>query len=602
MDVFIDIGGTRTDFKTFNESNSDSDYLLSKDHLGNLHLTRVPGILYMSSSVVAQCQKKGYVKKRFKSLISELPEIMVPTNHASRKDQLVLVDIGLTKNPDIRKKEKILTGTIAEYIGDVDSKYSFGMIQRLAIGHWKRKIDRTYESSISQIDLMADDRVDYRSAFTISIDPDNCQDVDDALSITRVNSNTLEIGIHIADPTSYIVEGSELDLEGLLRSESVYLQETLHMYPEKLTTNVFSLSSDRDSRAFSVVFELNDDLVISNIRIMKTLIRVNSNSSYDAFEQSYSTSELESMLYTAGKTIYSKMISSDVNDYDSKKMVQAFMVLANSYVAEALVCAAKKDPNNSRILLRSQPRVSTTQSDLVLNSEFKSVSSDIFDMYMRLKWRSAILKMWSDDSSDSHMGVNLNLYTHFTSPIRRYSDILVHRLLWNVCKGEKVFEVSPLAESEYLRTLFYLNHNKQFYRQIAKFERDWKIQDMMNGSEDPIDFTGIIIGYQNNRLKVLCSEPVLKNLDSNIKQFFNRMIMTVDIINRKMLDSLEISGTSPLELIRDEKSQEIICVRKNLTQEINGILESCKEYKLFDTIQISIVFVKDTRRYRAYIT
>ena len=142
------------------------------------------------------------------------------------------------------------------------------------------------------------------------------------------------------------------------------------MYPTGLTTDTFSLSSARDSRAFSVLFDTDFENNITNIRIQKTTIRVDSNSTYDDFEAEYTRSEQKSRLYEVGRAIYTRMVSSTADDYDSKKMVQAYMVYANSIVANYLV----KHNNCNRIVLRSQPRIEYT-TDLATDFTDDSVTN-----------------------------------------------------------------------------------------------------------------------------------------------------------------------------------------------------------------------------------
>ena len=188
-------------------------------------------------STVRTSKKRGYVEKKFKPLIPDLPEFMVATNSRQKIDQLVLVNIRLIESTDVRKSRKILTGSICDYLGDANSSYSYKIMRRVATGHGRRKFEREYDDSINYCDPREQDRVEYVDALTISIDPDNCEDVDDAISIKKMDrSGSLEVGIHIADPTSYLIENSDLDLEAMNRSESVYLQEVSHMYPTELTT------------------------------------------------------------------------------------------------------------------------------------------------------------------------------------------------------------------------------------------------------------------------------------------------------------------------------------------------------------------------------
>lgn len=600
--VYVDYR-SRTDFTT-SDVGSDSgsrpiDYLYSKDSNDTLHLTRVPAILQLSSNFVGSCPKRGYTRKHANPLVPELPTITVPTNHREKHDQLILLDLKLQPSRDIRKKQKELTATVAEYVGDTESSYNFNVMRRLSTGHWKRKIDRSYESSIMEKDPMETSRVDYLDPFTVSIDPDGCSDVDDALSIHEIDGG-YQIGIHIADPTSYIIEDSDLDLEAMIRSESVYLQEAIHMYPSDLTTQVFSLRATHDSRAFSVVFDVKDG-EISNVQILKTLIRVDSNETYDNFEQTYEDSPLKRQLYDIGKLIHRQYISPIDRLYDSKKMVQGFMVYANTVVATHLVRVAGSDPSFNRIILRSQPVVGDTLGSSDSDKSFLSeVSPEIIEMHSRLRWSSAILKVWTDDSTDRHFGVGQDLYTHFTSPIRRYSDVLIHRLLWNsLTDGEFRFKLTPLSDLEYLRTLFILNHNKKFYRRMAMFERDWKIRDMAMslGCDTPLEFKGRIVSIDSNSLRVMITGPVSdeENLVdfSSLFEQFDRMVIRTELMSKKMIESFEASETTSPALqfeISDDSDVNLA------VHTYDG-----QTYRLFDKIHILVVFSKGVRRYRAYL-
>jgi exoribonuclease R len=476
-------------------------------------------------------------------------------------------------------------------MGDVTQGYDYRIMSRMATGHWKRKVDRDYSTSISDVDLMESDRIEYTHPFTISIDPDNCVDVDDAISIHNVSENMYEVGIHIADPTSYIIEDSSLDLEGLNRSESIYLQETSHMYPVELTTNVFSLREGEDSRAFSILFEFDSDKsIITNVRFEKTIVRLNSNSTYDAFEEAVQTDSIENHIYRVGLHLHSKFLSGD--DYDSKKMVQAFMVYANSLVADRLVQSTSL--SDQHIIIRSQAR-----TDYALNTSFVDfaegyISSDLLNYHTRLKWKNAILKVYADNTvNDQHQGVGLDLYTHFTSPIRRYSDILVHRMLWNAIKDKKFFNLTTLQTNAYLRTLFMLNHNKKFYKDMARFERDWKLYDAVQ-SDSVLTFEGRVISVDELRATVLIDRCIDND---ELTTLFKDLVFRASLANQKMIDSLTANSGKTINDIFEY--QKAIISTKYINHDYDESYSTTVE--LFKSITISVIFTKDIRRYKAYL-
>ena len=206
MATYIDFM-SRTNFIDLSDKSDLSDYLYSRGSDDVLALYTIPGILELSSNFTGVAEKKGYIKKRFRPLqipsLSKLPDIMVQTNRLTKKDMFVIVSISLGKSADVRNAANnmhTLRASIIEYVCDADSPYIPSAMNRIATCHWKHKLNYT----ISQTDPMADDRVPYddMSITTISVDPENCVDVDDAISIKRLPNNTLQIGIHIADPTS----------------------------------------------------------------------------------------------------------------------------------------------------------------------------------------------------------------------------------------------------------------------------------------------------------------------------------------------------------------------------------------------------------------
>jgi len=309
---------------------------------------------------------------------------------------------------------------------------------------------------------------------------------------------------------------------------------------------------------------------------------------------------MSQQLYDIGRFMYAKLVDHDTTLYDSKKMVQAFMVYANSVVADTLVSAAFCP----RIILRSQPRVDIdTDFDADFDTEHRD--PNLIELHHRMKWSSAIMKFWANDATDSHFGVGLNLYTHFTSPIRRYTDILIHRLLWNTIKREQIFKLTLLESDNCrdLQTLFVLNHNKRFYRRMINFERDWKIIDTIGRSEhfkgtDPIQLSGRIIAIGETYLKV-----IIDNEDEGADQPnlayspFHNMILRVEVMSKKMLESFENSNKTQTDtyhaIIEYERNKDTILSIKRYDMD--------QPYRLFDPIEVSIVFVSGIRRFRGYL-
>jgi exoribonuclease R len=472
---------------------------------------------------------------------------------------------------------------------------------------------------------MADDRILYNdpSITTISVDPENCVDVDDAISIKRLPNNTLQIGIHIADPTSYIIEGSDLDTEALRRSESVYLNQTHHMFPESLTTQVFSLKQNQLCRAFSVLFDVdinNDTCDITNIRILKLCVRLNKNATYDEFDQNVRSGSIDHTdIFKVGLRIYRMLKLDDMPDaeFDSKKMIQAFMVYANTVVAQYIV-QSNTTATDTRILIRSQPvtRISrpnmntstSTSTSTNINTSTNILTNLHMRQYLAKGISGAVVKLYSgSESADRHTGLNQDLYTHFTSPIRRYTDMLVHRQLWNAVKKQKVFNIDCLADANYLRTLFLLNHNKRFYRDMAGFEEKWilydKISAILPNTITLIELDAQIVSFDCNSDAGCDAASAVRRCrctvivtDSVFDGVFNNKLFTVNLLSRRMLlgmkemtDSLEIQYAQYAQYAQID------------TDDITGICINSKRLELYQKVRLSIALTASAKRFKPYI-
>lgn len=584
-----------------------SDYLYSKiSDKNEMCLINVPGIIEFSSAATGTCSKRGYVKKRFRPLVPELPSLMINTNRLRQRiDMYVIVGLELRRCNDARHRDQYeLFGSIQEYLIEVNNVHAdmSGLMKRIATGHWKRKYDKNYESSISIHDITPS-RIDYygHEIIMCAIDPEGCEDVDDALSIRSLSNDVIELGIHIADPSSYLIEDSELDQEMLRRSESVYLMGAgpIHMFPEELTKNVFSLRAGKRCRAFSILFhvnKLNGTYVIDcesddSVRIVKTVVELDRNMSYEEFDDCVSRTDSDCSpdlhtLYDVGRTMYTNLVKID-DDYDSKKMVQAFMVYANSVVAQKLVTNC--NVNGGVSLIRSQPVTSYKCDVLAIPG---SEEAKYIEIHSRLKYRSAWLKLYSgNETTDMHTGVHQVLYTHFTSPIRRYSDILVHRLLWNAISDQSIFKVTSLRDKDsYLKTLFTLNHYKRHYKRTASMERDRRVyQDLcalLDASDRTIGFDCIVVSIES---ECYCSVQItgvaqIEKYDvQNVLLSLKDRVFRTKIVDRKMMESMNIdavdlASTSTYEIIRSNST--IVSVEHR----------DKKSVKLFESTRVLLTF------------
>ena len=332
--------------------------------------------------------------------------------------------------------------------------------------------------AITQKDLAG--RRDFRSVTTFTIDPTDAKDYDDALSYRELENGNVEVGIHIADVTHYVQPGTPVDKEAFARGTSVYLVDrTIPMLPEKLSNKLCSLRPHEDKLTFSAVFELNAKAKVIGQWFGRTVINSDYRFDYDQAQQVIETKEgplaKEILALHALATILRKQrfdngaISFerpemkvivdetgkpvDVVQKESKEsnwLIEEFMLLANRCVAEYVTkkCKAKnptfvyrihEDPDPEKLdNLRNFAKnfghklgdtSNPKEAAGALNALMKEAKGKPEENALQLlALRSMARARYSTDNV-GHYGLAFQYYTHFTSPIRRYPDMMVHRLL-----------------------------------------------------------------------------------------------------------------------------------------------------------------------------
>jgi ribonuclease R len=324
-------------------------------------------------------------------------------------------------------------------------------------------------------------RRDFRPVFTFTIDPADAKDFDDALSYEKLDNGLHRIGIHIADVSHYVKPDSVIDKEAYQRATSIYLVDrTIPMLPEVLSNNLCSLRPHEDKLCYSAVFDLDDNAKVhkewygrtvihsdhrfnyeeaqgiieqqnpefaDNILQVDKLARIMRRQRFENHAMNFETTEVKFRLDEAGKPIgvYIK------EDKEANFLIEEFMLLANRKVAELVGRKmSKKDaPKTFIYRIHDEPildKVDTFKNfvkrlgfDIRTGSK-KALSSSLNEMFRQLKGRSEYnmltrlsirLMARAVYSTDNigHYGLAFPYYTHFTSPIRRYPDLMVHRLL-----------------------------------------------------------------------------------------------------------------------------------------------------------------------------
>jgi ribonuclease R len=396
-------------------------------------------------------------------------------------------------------------------------------------------------------------RRDMRDVTTFTIDPVDAKDFDDALSFRRMENGHIELGVHIADVSHYVRPGSAMDTEALKRSNSVYLVDrVVPMLPEQLSNMACSLRPNEDKYSFSVVFEIDEAGVVHNQWFGKTVIHSDRRFSYEQAQEIIEGKDgdfkeeilildkiakilRKSRLKHGALSIESEEMRFRLNDEghpveviiktskDAHKLIEEFMLLANKYVAK-FVAAPKKGRDTVPFIFRVHDRpdaakialfnvfiekfgykVDARQPDKIAQN-MNTLLDEIrhtpeYSLIQTMAIRSMAKATYETDNI-GHYGLAFDFYTHFTSPIRRYADLVVHRILQeelttkkhrygkelaDVCKRISRMERKAVeAEREstkYFQTVFVKDHVGEVFTGIVSGIAEFGLFVRMDGNQ-----------------------------------------------------------------------------------------------------------------------
>lgn len=340
------------------------------------------------------------------------------------------------------------------------------------------------------IEKAGKERRDYRDVTTVTIDPETAKDFDDALSFKELDNGNYEIGVHIADVAHFVQPGTAIDKEAREREFSTYLVDrTLPMLPEILSNDLCSLNPNEDKFAFSAIFTITPEGDVTERWFGRTIIHSNHRFSYEEAQQSIVSGEGEhaktlTTFNELAKKIRSKRFKNGAIEFhseevkfqlddagkpigvqikeqlDAHKLIEEFMLLANQEVALAVerireetgkklifVYRIHDKPDRDRLVelavflralgydfeVENKELTGRLINEIITQAEEKPEEGLVNTSMIR-----TMAKAEYSTKNIGHFGLGFKHYSHFTSPIRRYPDVLVHRLLWKHLHGEVV--------------------------------------------------------------------------------------------------------------------------------------------------------------------
>lgn len=407
-------------------------------------------------------------------------EILIASDDFLNAEDGDKVYIEIVNPGDINDEFSDLRGKILEVLGKAGDRSAEerSIIRKFnLVKEFPKEVEK--EAKAIKIDYDLKDRTDLRDKIIFTIDPEDAKDFDDAVSIEKNEDGTVILGVHIADVSHYVKENTPLDTEALKRATSVYLvKNVVPMLPEKLSNDICSLKPYEDRLTFSVFITLSKKFKLKKFEIKKTVINSKRRFTYEEAQKVIDTGEGDFaeellLMYKISKSITLTRLKEESLDFDSNevnfkfnkngdvediivkerlesmRLIEEFMLLANKCATMFVNELSKKNKANYPFIYRSHDipnkdkmkelgefvkqfgysiNVDDKNSIRKLLIEIKDKPEEFIINNLLIR---SMAKAIYTTKNIGHYGLGFKDYTHFTSPIRRYPDLMVHRILHN---------------------------------------------------------------------------------------------------------------------------------------------------------------------------